>query len=157
MFKNPPKITNNKHLKRSAFSFVILTTIFFACKKYPDGPIYTIEPKIFRFTSEWNLDKGFINGVDQTDSIKTTYPFYHLTVERKKSYTISWTTAFYSVEYYEHGTWEWVDNKKSIHFKYEGNGSTGLYGTHAAYPTYPGEYTIRILRLKEKSCGINGR
>ncbi|MEO6304293.1 MAG: hypothetical protein ABIP51_14095 [Bacteroidia bacterium] len=115
------------------------------CKKYPEGPSFTLLTKKDRLCVRWKLEKGFVNGVERKDSV-FFYDNYYLTLTKKDTYELSWLEG--GTDFYESGTWQWIDEKSSVYFKYtvDNSGFAGLSGG----PAQPGEYSYEILKLKQK-------
>lgn len=97
------------------------------CKKYEDGPAFSLNTKKARITNQWNLTEKIIDGVQ--------YPINNEKIDIKKdnSYVITWGSSS------ETGNWEFSSDKESIIFTLNGNSSSDTY---------------KILRLKSNELWL---
>ena len=104
---------------------------FQSCKKYDDGPAFSLRSKKARLTGEWELVK--INGQtpEQYNSDdNTTYTNYDLEIEFESDGDLTYSINQSYINYYSspygsfpyngsnsyslNGEWEWEDNKEAI-------------------------------------------
>lgn len=105
-----------------------------SCSKYSDGPSISLTSRKARLCNDWILESYFRNETDKTDDNQTI----KLVFDKDGSYSMS-TLTNYSGQIqgiYEHGTWQFEDNK----------GQLFLYDDVDEDPVHI--YTIRELRRK---------
>lgn len=112
----------------------LFSIAFNSCKKYPDGPSFSLLTKKSRLCNTWVMDKYIVNGDDQTSFFNTVLPGYKIEVKKDDTYTSSANTGTI-----EEGKWEFTNNKE--HVKTTVN-STGASTDH------------QILRLKDKELWL---
>ncbi|HWY33744.1 MAG TPA: hypothetical protein VNX68_03810 [Nitrosopumilaceae archaeon] len=111
-----------------------------SCKKYPDGPEFTVLTKKYRLVNSWKIQNGFINGVDKTSNFNTTFQNANFIFTKDNLYGISY--KFMSMmDYTESGTWVWSGDKKSIYLTITSAGGSG-------------GHKYEILRLKQHELWI---
>lgn len=119
---------------------VVSMTVVCSCKKYPDGPAFSLRSKLNRVTNVWTIEKYFIDGVDQTSAILSG--FYENTFQMKKDGTYSEHWNSHVAPLTDGGTWEFIDGKDAIKRISDGTGDID---------------TLTILRLKNKEFWIKTR
>lgn len=117
---------------RSFGLLFLLTTVLLGCKKYPEGPAFTLRSKEERLANNWVIDKYLENDNDLTESFKSAYPAYLLVVGKSGTYALT-----YDGVNTQTGTWRLANNAKN--WETLDNTSTAVAVTYT------------ILRLKEKS------
>src|ERR1700740_3505236 len=120
-----------KNLKRKISGLTILFALLIvpaiqSCKKYPDGPEFTLRTRRERVANEWKVDNYKINGTDFTSLASG----YTETFSKNGGYTYSWGSASGS------GNWAFQNNDEEIK----------LTGTDNQ-----ASRTLFILKLEEKS------
>lgn len=88
---------------------------FSSCKKYEDGPAFSLLSKKVRIDNTWAIDKVYRNGTDITESFRSTYSGYLLYIFQNGTYSLSWTTNS-AIFYSEVGKWKFTDRKRKIRF-----------------------------------------
>lgn len=114
--------------------FAISLMAISSCSKYSDGPSISFTSRKARLCNDWILESYFRNETDKTDDNQTI----KLVFDKDGSYSMS-TLINYSGQIqgiYEHGTWQFEDNK----------GQLFLYDDIDEDPVHI--YTIRELRRK---------
>ncbi|MBA2611045.1 MAG: hypothetical protein H0U95_03675 [Bacteroidetes bacterium] len=131
----------------STYFFILLVVIsitFFSCKKYPDGPAFSLRSKSERLSNLWKIEQYKYNGSDSTAFVKK-YLFnnYRLDIEKKGEYIFDYNLVIGSalIPISESGKWVFSGDKKSVIFTKESGNTSAAAGTNA---------TWEILRLKEK-------
>ena len=56
-------------MKIKLFVTIGITLLFFACKKYEEGPALTFRTAKARITGTWNLTSFHVNGIDSTSQM----------------------------------------------------------------------------------------
>jgi len=97
------------------------------CKKYEDGPAFSLNTKKARITNQWKLTEETINGAQHTISSEK------IDIKKDKSYVITWSGSS------ETGNWEFSSDKESITFTPNGSSSSDTY---------------KILRLKNNELWL---
>ena len=96
-----------------AISFLTVTS----CSKYSDGPSISFTSRKARLCNDWILESYFRNETDKTDENQTI----KLVFDKDGTYSMS-TVSNYAGQLqgvYEHGTWQFEDNKGHV-FLYNG-------------------------------------
>jgi hypothetical protein len=117
-----------KH-KNILFAISIFTIAFLlmvSCKKYPNGPEFSLRTRTERLSNTWKIDNYKINGDDYTSLI----PSYTETFTKKGLYNYSWSVFEGS------GTWSFQNHDKEVKL----NGTDNQASR-----------TLIILKLEEKS------
>ena len=96
---------------------MILLTTFSSCKKYEDGPFFSIYSKKERATGNWRFALVRENGVDKTEEYASQ------SVNMQKNGNLIWVQGYYDSHwdpYGPGGTWNFIDDKNQIemHFTY---------------------------------------
>lgn len=121
-------------MKKLLFLLPIFLLVF-SCKKYEDGPVFSLRTKTHRLANTWNVESVTLeNGTDITDDFNTWYPNYMLTIAKENTYVLTFNLNS-GIEYKETGTWVYNGDKTHIYFT---NSAAG------------GMSDWTILRLKEK-------
>ncbi len=120
-----------KHIALTILSIsIILGLSISSCKKYADGPVFSLRTKQARVSGDWKVEKISYNGVDETANYMTAGGgSTMIMIERDKTYTIMSNGATMK------GTWSLGGDGDDIYFK----GDTATT-----------ELSYRILRLKNK-------
>jgi hypothetical protein len=114
-------------MKKIILLILPILIIFGACKKYPDGPIFSFNTKKHRIVNSWIFDKVFENGVDRTADYQYAYTNFIIVTKKDNTYTLSYDINN-TFSYNESGTWDFDKNK--THFvltnaQNNGNSSMG--------------------------------
>ena len=137
--------------KTSVYFFVFIIGVsvcFFSCKKYPDGPSFSLETKKARLCNSWKLASYLYNGADSTASAKNSYlNNYVLIITKSGDYSFSYNQARrgFSFSFDESGKWTFSDSKKDVTFTKASGSTTADVGSTS---------TWQILRLKEKELWV---
>jgi len=127
------------------FAFIIIFSVsFFSCKKYPDGPVFSLETKKARLCNSWKLESYYYNGFDSTASAKNYFlKDYALNINKSGDYSFSYNYSrrgfLFSVD--EAGKWVFSNSKKDVIFTKASGNTTPAVGSNGMW---------EILRLKEK-------
>ena len=94
-------------LKKQVYIIILITVIFSACKKYPDGPLISFRSKLNRIEGKWNVDKFYVDGIDSTESFNQNLAlkieFTKKKYGSKHSYAIYYESASNNI--YLYGYW----------------------------------------------------
>lgn len=92
------------------FTLLISGTLFFSgCKKYEEGPSFTLRSPKGRITNEWTLVKVLNNGVEQSLSGAT------ITANIKKDDTYIYTYSFSGITVGSTGKWKFSDDNEQVY------------------------------------------
>lgn len=135
-------------MKRLSTYFFIIAVIFsiafVSCKKYPEGPSFSLLTKKERLSNSWRIQQYKFNGGDSTSFIKShVFSGYILNINKNGEYSFSYNLIIGSLvfPFAEAGTWAFSEDKKKVIFTKESGNTTAASGAIA---------TWEILRLKEK-------
>jgi hypothetical protein len=121
----------NPLIKASAL--IIVLSLMVSCKKYPDGPGFSLRPKNWRLSGTWQLEQMLIDGQDVTNAYYPNREFWEgYEVGGYYEYTIPGI-----VSPTDTGTWKWVNNRTEILRSVSAFGSSAL--------------AVKVLRLRNKS------
>lgn len=127
-----------KHLLK--ISLLALCISFASCKKYEDGPPFSLMTKKARISNIWAVDKYYLNGVDKTIEyrqliVREKLVFFQSgNFEYNELSNWSWAVPSYS------GKWALINNKENLE----------MIPDNSAVSTK----TFRILRLKNKELWL---
>lgn len=96
--------------KSLAFLLILVTGLFLnSCKKYDNGPDFSVIPAKYRVDNTWKIDSWYVNGTSQSTSFfsNSTYIF-----TKDGVYTEKWTSGGLSLQ--SDGTWKFTSNKEKI-------------------------------------------
>jgi hypothetical protein len=85
-----------------------LTIAFTGCKKYEDGPTFSLASKKSRVVNTWEIEKSIVNGQDVTASMA------NYSLEIKKDNTFIESNGIST----ETGTWDFDSKKENIMVTY---------------------------------------
>jgi hypothetical protein len=122
--------------KFAPFLIVLFITIPFlnSCKKYPDGPGFSLLSRKQRLANTWHVKSYQENGVDKTADFNNVFQQAIITIDKEGGYSLKYK-AFGLVDYNESGTWRFTDNDDF--FETNPTNGSGSLARH------------EILRLKE--------
>ena len=116
-----------------AFAF-ISTPILTSCKKYADGPAFSLRTKKARLQGNWKIDSYTYNGEDKTSDMTTRLGAdFVWNIEKGGSYK---TTGILP----DDGTWKFGEDKDDVYFQ-----SSAANAKEESY---------RILRLANKQLWL---
>lgn len=124
-----------KTTRNYLFLLSIISIIGSSCKKYENGPDFSLLPAKERLANSWKLSSYSEDGVDKTDLFNSLFQNAIFNIESDGGYTLTYKAAGV-VSYSETGTWRFINNKKD--FETNPTSGTGSIGTH------------HILKLKDK-------
>jgi hypothetical protein len=112
----------------------LATAVITSCKKYEDGPAFSLLTKKARLCGDWSIQSITYNGVDQTAAYQTIVGAdFKLNIEKSGKYT---STGNFP----DDGTWKFGEDKDDVYFTSSKAGAT--------------EQAFRILRLKSKELWL---
>ena len=115
---------------------VIGSTLFSACKKYPDGPGMSILSRKARLSNTWHLSSYYENGVDKTSDFQKIFQEVVFIFKKDGFYSFYYKGTGGYTDSGETGTWQFTNDDAYFETKpSDGNGSIGQH---------------YILRLKNK-------
>ncbi len=114
-------------------ALLILSTPFFSCGKYEDGPLFSLASRKGRVVNEWNVERYFENNQDVTNDFFEAYVSFQFIFERNNSAVIRFIETGKTVTTSINGTWEFDSTQEFIFLD-----------------TPDERYELRILRLKQR-------
>ncbi len=110
--------------KKNLILFFCFTTIFAACKKYEDGPSFTLKSATSRLAGTWLLTGG--TWLENETTNGNVFTNYTQEFSKDNLYELSkdWITNNLSYSSTVTGSWEWTENKDGI--KITNNDSTSF-------------------------------
>ncbi|HEY0030578.1 MAG TPA: hypothetical protein VGC65_07460 [Bacteroidia bacterium] len=117
------------------FPFFLCLLWLSSCKKYEDGPAFSLMTKKARIANIWKVDKYLLNGEDKTSSYRLFVTREKLVIYQSGEFSYneisnwSWAAPAYT------GSWKFVSNKEEVEMTPE--------NTTLKVQTY------KILRLKK--------
>jgi hypothetical protein len=97
--------------RRLPFIAIAIFLLLAECKKYPEGPAFSLRTKKARLAGEWQLAQAIRGGLDSTEYYKAVLGSnYRLII---KKYEIYWIYGNYPGD----GTWRLSEDKTTIYFK----------------------------------------
>ncbi len=116
---------------------LISGTLLFSCKKYDDGPLFSLASKKARIANDWRVEKAIDNGNEVTGS----FDKYEISLRKDETASLTAHYTFLGIlyEYNTQGTWSLEDDKEKIKVDYENDQADASYF---------------ILRLKEKELWV---
>ncbi len=110
------------------FAFLLLP-ILVSCKKYPDGPSLSLQPKKWRLSGTWQVESFYVNTQDLTNAYFPNKVYFE-SYDANKKYEVN--DAFNK----QIGTWKFTNKREKLYR------SASLFGTVAL--------EVTILRLTSK-------
>ncbi len=125
-------------MKSLRVSLVLMMVIsMFSCKKYEDGPCFSLRSRNERLINTWRIDKVYENGADKTTDYQNAFVNYKLILASNHEYTLTYR-PFNLTNYTETGDWIMSSNETAVSFSVKSGGTSGS----------PSQW--KLLRLKEK-------
>ena len=85
-------------------ALIIISSVLTSCKKYEDGPTFSLASAELRLTNEWQVESVNTNGIDLTALLSS----YTITFTESKKYIKE--LGLLTVE----GTWSFNDDKSKV-------------------------------------------
>lgn len=114
---------------------------FVGCKKYAEGPAFTLLSKKARAANTWKVDKYYENGVDKTSEALTVYKDFVLMMDKNNMKYSKSFIALGILPYGESGSWKFSGDMNSLEFTPDNKAIVA--------------YSWKIIKLKDKSLGIS--
>jgi hypothetical protein len=136
-----------KILRNSIFLFVAFVLIITSCKKYPDGPLLSLQSKTKRIVGIWDVEYFEINGFDSTAYLKSKSFYGMYSFEINPSHGSADYADYRSddARYNNWGSWAWKSDKDDL----------GIYLPPTPYTNslgpYRAEYVIWEIRRLTKN------
>jgi hypothetical protein len=119
--------------------FFVLTSVTTNCKKYEEGPSFTLLSKKSRVDNTWKLDKYYENSVDKTSDALNVFKDFTLVMDKNNMKYSKSFTALGILPYGESGSWKFSSDMNSILFTPDNSSIV--------------PYSWNIIKLKNKSMG----
>jgi len=118
----------------------LITIGWFSCKKYSEGPAFTLLSKKARAANTWSVNKYYENGVDKTNDAMTVFKNFVLIIDKNNMKYSKSFLALGVLPYGETGSWKFSSDLNNLEFNPD-NSAVGAY-------------SWKILKLKDKSLGV---
>jgi hypothetical protein len=92
------------------FTFIFLTS----CKKYEDGPFFTLKKADNRLEGSWILTGGSWHEYASEKGLTNIGWTEEFSQENEYKLSYAWNDSMQSFGYTITGRWEWIDNKDGI-------------------------------------------
>jgi hypothetical protein len=123
-----------KSIIKLLLALIILGTISTGCKKYVDGPGFSLLPKKTRLCGDWLYEQVIYDGHDITQMVKDSAGAnFKFIIEKNGSYKVQGLKT-------DAGKWVFGEDKDDVYFTSNAAGST--------------EKAFRILRLKNSELWL---
>jgi len=152
-------VKNNLPIRQNTCNFAIMkNTIllillclltFVACRKYEDGPAFTVLSKTERVTNDWILDAVALQTPGSNIDIVSQYPTMRLRV-RKDSLIV----LFSPITEKLYGTWEFAESKETFNWTVDHNPATIIEAATGNDMTYDSLERFDIRRLTKKDLWL---
>ena len=110
-----------RKMKKIISALVVVIILVSSCKKYPDGPEFTLLTKKERISGNWKLEQVIVNGYDVTNAYNLWYGSnYQLDIVKSGSYSVVGNFP-------DHGIWNFVDDKSDVSFISQEDKGTKTY------------------------------
>lgn len=93
-----------------AILIALSAVIFTSCKKYEEGPAFSLRSKKARVVGKWKVEKWIENGNDVTNTVNMFSPKY----EFKENGDLIYSIVFLGVTTTETDKWEFSGDKEKI-------------------------------------------
>ncbi len=99
-------------MKKLAIAMSLLLGVTTGCKKYEEGPAFSLRTKKSRVANTWKIDKAYSDGEDVTDS----YDQYELYMSKDGDAELVAIYSFgnFTGEFETQGTWKFEDSKETL-------------------------------------------
>ena len=123
--------------------FILSIFFFISCKKYENGPSFSLISKKERAANTWYIQQVKENGTDKTNDYKNVFKDYKLILDKNNmKYTLTWKYLGL-LDYSETGSWDFSEDKLYLVLKKDANSSSAASVSN-----------WKILKLKEKELWI---
>lgn len=120
---------------------VSLICLLSSCKKYEEGPSFTLLSKKSRLANTWKIDSYFENGVDKTSDALIVFKDFVLVIDKNNMKYTKTFKALGLLNYGETGSWSLSSDQMQVDFKPDDANIQ--------------PYSWKILKLKNTSCGFS--
>lgn len=136
-------------MKNTILLFSLCVLILSACRKYEDGPAFTVLSKTERITKDWILNAVALETPGSTTNIIVQYPTMRLRV-RKDSLIV----LFSPITEKLYGTWEFAESKETFNWIVDHNPATVIEAATGSDMTYDSLERFDIRRLTQKDLWL---
>jgi hypothetical protein len=112
-------------MKSIFYSLTIVLLFGASCKKYEEGPAFSLKSKTERVANSWKVAQAFEDGKDVT----ADYNKYELDLTKTGSARLSAKYKFAGLNYQfeTDGTWSFVSDKEKIAFNFNADEADAVY------------------------------
>lgn len=108
------RLINNNVMNKPLILLLILNSCLVACKKYEEGPSFTLKTAASRLEGSWILTGGSWYEVATDSGAAYITWIEEYTKENAFSLSKGWFENGASFNYTTEGSWEWLDKKEGI-------------------------------------------
>jgi hypothetical protein len=128
-------------MKKVLVVFFGLICLLSSCKKYEEGPSFTLLSKKARLANTWRIDQFFENGADKTSDAQTLFKDFVLVIDKNNMKYTKTFKALGLLNLSETGSWKLSSDQSNVDFTPDDNNIK--------------PYAWKILKLKNTSCGFS--
>jgi hypothetical protein len=128
-------------MRKATLLFLFLIGIATSCKKYEEGPSFTLLSKKARIANTWKLDRYYENNVEKTSDAQTVFKDFVLVIDNNNMKYTKTFKAFGLLNYNETGSWAFSSNQSDVDFKPDDSNIK--------------PYAWKILKLKNTECAFS--
>lgn len=127
----------------------MIPVVIFSCKKYEEGPAFSLKTIPARITGEWDVEEYLVDGADSTCLLKSNPCYEKLRLEKKSiNFNASINPNTQTCTIGASGWWNLSEDKKSIHISFRDN--PPYYSIQAPYGKVGDGVTWIIIKLSAK-------
>lgn len=119
---------------------LILCISITSCKKYEDGPAFSLMSKKARLSNIWKVDTYYLNGVDKTTQYRQKVTREKLVIYQSGNFEFSELSSWIWSVPYTTGVWKFINDKEGLE----------MTSDNSTVKTK----TYKILRLKNKQLWL---
>lgn len=92
------------------YILLLLVLIIAGCKKYDEGPAFTLKSKKERLANKWRIERYYMNGEDKTAQLDSMYMSFEFTRDGKYQEIM----AHHTMSYVDDGKWEFIFKQEAV-------------------------------------------
>ena len=118
----------DKFVRRGTLIFTVVVAVLvivYACKKYSDGPMFSMRSRTERIANNWKVSQAFDKGIDVTHDFSK----YELDLTPRGEAYLSSKYSFIGIDFdFEtSGTWRFTTNDENVFLDFDNNDADMLY------------------------------
>ena len=104
-------------MKKILSLFVITIFVLTSCKKYEEGPSFTLLSKKSRLANTWRIDRYYENEIDKTSDALVLFKDFVLVIDKNNMKYTKTFKALGLLNYGETGSWNFSSDQSQVEFK----------------------------------------